>query len=262
MTCQRTTATRRRGAPAPAAAENPRGAAMPPALGSRPRPGFTLIEALVVVAIIAVLSALLAPGLQRALGRARGIACLNLLKNMAAAAQMYAGDWAGALVPTDNGAHHWYHHDVLGRYLGLPAGDERSPAYACPQEPRQDGWETFPHFYGVNGFVSRPATARGAFPRLSAFKSPGRLLHVADMAPAWGNGDCGWHWDGPAAWRDRCGFGQPEDLLPPYADDVARAEYAPYFRHHGGGGCNFSYMDGHVASVFFGQPRIYNIVNR
>ncbi len=255
MTCQGSQAARH-SYPAGSGAQKPKGPNMPRA----PRRFFTLIEMLVVVAIIAVLASLLAPALQRALGRARGIACLNLLKNMAAAAQMYAGDWAGALVPTDNGAHHWYHHDILGRYLGLPADEERSPAYTCPQEARQGDWEEFPHFYGVNGFVSRPATASGPFPRLHAFKSPGRLLHVADMAPTWGNGDCGWHWDGPATWRGACGLGQPEDPLPGYADDVARAEYAPYFRHHGGGGCNFSYMDGHVASVFFGQPRIYNIV--
>jgi prepilin-type N-terminal cleavage/methylation domain-containing protein len=61
--------------------------------------GFTLIELLIVIAIIAILAALLLPALSAAKAKSKTIACLNQLKQFAAAAQMYAGDNAGFLVP-------------------------------------------------------------------------------------------------------------------------------------------------------------------
>ncbi len=56
----------------------------------RVRGGFTLIEVLVVIAIIAVLAALLLPALDKAKARGKQIACLNHLKQLALCSQMYA----------------------------------------------------------------------------------------------------------------------------------------------------------------------------
>lgn len=78
-----------------------------------------MIELLVVIAIIAILAAMLLPALSKAKEKAKGITCVNNLKQLTMCAMLYGGDNQDAIVPNGDvslGAAGW----VAGNVSGMP----------------------------------------------------------------------------------------------------------------------------------------------
>lgn len=106
------------------------------ALTRRPRAarGFTLIEVLVVVAIIALLVAILLPSLAKARHQSRQTACSANTRQMAIALTMYTGD------------HKFYpgHHkgaDVLWPVRLMPYLGRQNHVFWCPSAPEDTYWD-------------------------------------------------------------------------------------------------------------------------
>jgi prepilin-type N-terminal cleavage/methylation domain-containing protein/prepilin-type processing-associated H-X9-DG protein len=82
--------------------------------------GFTLVEVMVVVAIICILAALLVPALNGSTERAQVAKCVGNLRQVGAASQHYAGEHNGAFPGISQG--NWPFGDCVDRDTGQLSG--------------------------------------------------------------------------------------------------------------------------------------------
>jgi prepilin-type N-terminal cleavage/methylation domain-containing protein len=128
--------------------------------------GFTLIEILVVIAIIAILASLLLPVLSSGKSKGKRVACFNNLKQFAISSQMYSADNDGKLVdnlPIAQGTNVWVPgsmteptqatNQALIRQGKLYPYASQVPIYRCPADPSQSSGVPRVRSYSMNGWI-------------------------------------------------------------------------------------------------------------
>jgi prepilin-type processing-associated H-X9-DG protein/prepilin-type N-terminal cleavage/methylation domain-containing protein len=144
---------------------------------------FTLVELLVVIGVIALLAGMLMPALAGARRSAESIVCLSQLRQIGAAALMYANDHDGVLPRSSHAAMAFRSLPwgfALKPYLdGQPyGGDDRSwqklfqGVYRCPADARRQQWS-----YGKNVWFELTAAETGEIAGNSAGPTYHKLNH-------------------------------------------------------------------------------------
>lgn len=136
-----------------------------PANGAARR-GFTLIELLVAIAILAILFAMLIPAVSGAKARALRVTCLNQIKQLTTAWQLYPADNGGRLVenwPQPQPTNSWVLGETKNRQavtnetfirrgeLFPYASDVKS--YRCPADNARAGGAARVLSYAMNGWL-------------------------------------------------------------------------------------------------------------
>ena len=229
----------------------------PPAPRKKGR--FTLIELLIVIAIIAILAGMLLPALNKARESGRSASCMNNLKSITGTALLYAGDNHDFMPPASGNAgdgstwvcprEPWISSDFVhcfwvyttSRYAGEQWTGGQAPAkiYQCPSEPdeiyRHTNHPDIPvSNYGYYQRLGAPTSwsADNVMRKLTRNRAPSRTGIITDLK---------------AKSCDRTTFmrlGTTDDFM------SASFGYAP--RHSSGSNAGFA--DGHVAHLNYHAP--------
>ncbi|MDB6154444.1 MAG: type secretory pathway, pseudopilin PulG [Chthoniobacteraceae bacterium] len=225
---------------------------------ARPR-GFTLIEILVVLAIVAVLAALLFGAMESAQGAGHSAHCVENLRQLAAANILYASENNGQLVNAQDRNNRLRWHGVRESISG-PFRPDQGPlapflgtdrrVKLCPSLRSvllgDASFEDSTGGYGYNAiYVGGTPRDRFTAERLANIPHPSRTIMFTDTAFARANGIQEYPYCEPFKWVDAAGR-----LAGPLSASV-------HFRHQGH--ANVAWCDGHISAeipsrIDFGNP--------
>jgi len=170
------------------------------------RAGFTLVELLVVVALLALLLAILLPVLGSAKAAARNAGCLSNLRQLTSGIHLYAHDFRGIAVPEgirrrvfngsaedggptpshypDNLDMQFWHKQLLGQYTRTYLADDTDWAPV----PYRSAWRCPEHRFGIND----DGTAAHSYTMPSTRIASGLWQFFAHITPPHGHAENGW----------------------------------------------------------------------
>lgn len=141
---------------------------------------FTLLELMIVVAIIAILSAMLLPSLNKARDKAKKIYCTSNQKQLGTGFSYYLSDyksypaiWMFGATSTNSSKAYSYYQDFLPQYLPRKIGG----VYCCPANNEINSYTNVTN-YGYNYFIGYKSY--GTNP--SAQKTPSKTLLLIDRS--------------------------------------------------------------------------------
>ncbi len=202
---------------------------------------FTLVELLIVIAIVAILAAILFPVFATARERGRRLTCAANLKQIGDALALYVADYDDYYPPcwvsnAPVSASLWSQHLVAGYGL-LPQ------QFVCPTQGPPDRhqyseqeWQANNHFwalfyahYGLNNQLSRRPTTQVARPSSKILVA--EMKHFSVTRPTWGYF---------ASFPPKCTARDAVNMIPN--------------RHNGF--FNVLWADGHVAALSASDPKV------
>lgn len=223
-------------------------------LGDVFKMGFTLVELLVAIVIIAILMVLLFPFGKMFVNRGKDARCLANLRQIAIGCLTYANDNSGVLPRYNDSNLPW--NQTIAPYLGYTGTSNRnffSKVFQCPMDPRPyvNAAGNHARSYVLNGTTSFDATA-GALPRIGVLEGEapyrGRpLMQVSRpsmtiLVAEW--------WSSPsgALYDNFQNFISFSIYMTGWVVK-GQAPLRPDRKCYHGSGYNFAFVDGHVANL-------------